>query len=292
MEGVMIRGRNGVAIAVRRPDGSIATFCQPLASLYKGRLRKLPFIRGIIILIESLLLGTTALMQSAQIATETESEKITPSMLWGSIALGIGLAVGLFFILPLLIIRLFDPLIASSFISNLIEGIIRIIFFIVYLLLIRRLKDIQEIFAYHGAEHMAVNSYESGQPLELKYLRNHSTSHTRCGTSFLLTVLILSIFIFAFLGRPDIWVGIFSRVLLIPVIASVSYEFIKLETMFSHSRLISWMLLPGLWLQSLTTRQPSDSQLEVAIAAMKKALEMDGIIQPDAITTVPQEYSA
>ncbi len=291
MEGVMIRGRTGVAIAVRRPDGSIATFCRPLAGLYKGRLRRLPFVRGVIVLIESLILGTDALMQSAQMVTETENEKITPAMLWSSIALGVGLAVGLFFILPLLIIRLFDQLIASSFLSNLLEGIIRIIFFIIYLLLIGRLKDIREIFAYHGAEHMAVNGYEAGQPLDVKHLRNYSTAHTRCGTSFLLTVLILSIFIFALIGRPDIWISILSRVLFIPVIAAVSYEFIKFETGFGRNKLIHWILLPGLWLQSLTTRQPSDSQLEVAIAAMKKALETDGVPQTGAAVTAPQEDS-
>jgi uncharacterized protein YqhQ len=276
MGGVMIRGRNSMAIAVRRMDGGIEISNRPLASLYKGRWRQIPFIRGVIALIESVVLGTGALMYSAQVSTETEDEKITPAMMWFSVALGVVLAVVLFFILPLLVIRFFDAFITSSFVSNLLEGIIRIIFFIIYLVLIGRLQDIREVFAYHGAEHMSVNTYEAGAPLNIESARNYSTAHTRCGTSFLLVVLVLSILVFALVGRPDIWISILSRVLLIPVIAGISYEFIKFEARFSSNIFVHWMLLPGLWLQSLTTRKPSDSQLEVAIEAMKKALETDG----------------
>ena len=277
MGGVMIRGRNSLAIAVRKMDGSIDVSSRPLATLYKGKWREIPFIRGVIALIEAVVLGTGALMYSAQVSTETEQDKITPGMIWGSVALGVALAVALFFVLPLLAARLLDPFISSAFVSNLIEGIIRIIFFIVYLALIGRMKDIHEIFAYHGAEHMSVNAYEAGVPLEAGAVKHYSTAHTRCGTSFLLVVLVLSILVFALLGRPNIWISIMSRILLIPVIAAISYELIKFEAAYSGNRFIYWLLLPGLWLQALTTRQPSDSQLEVAIAAMKKALETDGI---------------
>jgi len=278
MGGVMIRGRNSLAIAVRKMDGSIDISGRPLATLYKGKWREVPFIRGVIALIEAVVLGTGALMYSAQVSTETEQEKITPGMIWASVALGVVLAVVLFFVLPLLAARLLDPFIASAFISNLIEGLIRIVFFIVYLALIGRMKDIREIFAYHGAEHMSVNAYEAGVPLKVGPVRHYSTAHIRCGTSFLLVVLVLSILVFALLGRPNIWISIMSRILLIPVIAAVSYELIKFEAAYSHNRFIHWMLMPGLWLQTLTTHQPSDSQLEVAIAAMKKALESDGVI--------------
>jgi len=277
MGGVMIRGRDSMAIAVRRMDGGIEISNRPLANLYKGRWRQMPFIRGIIALIESVVLGTGALMYSAQVSTETEDEKITPAMMWFSVALGVVLAVVLFFILPLLVIRFFDTFITSSFVSNLLEGVIRIVFFIIYLVLIGRMQDIKEVFAYHGAEHMSVNAYEAGQPLNVESVRNYPTAHTRCGTSFLLVVLVLSILVFALVGRPDIWISILSRILLIPVIAGISYELIKFEARFNQNIFVHWMLQPGLWLQSLTTRKPSNSQLEVAIEAMKKALETDGI---------------
>ena len=285
MGGVMIRGRNSLAIAVRKMDGSIDLSSRPLAALYKGRWREVPFIRGVIALIEAVVLGTGALMYSAQVSTETEQEKITPGMIWGSVALGVALAVALFFILPLLAARLLDPFVSSAFVSNLIEGVIRIVFFIIYLLLIGRMHDIREVFAYHGAEHMSVNAYEAGVPLETGPVRRYSTAHTRCGTSFLLVVLVLSILVFALLGRPDIWISIMSRILLIPVIAGISYELIKFEAAYSHNRFVHWLLLPGLWLQALTTRQPDDSQLEVAIAAMKKALETDGVIPAETPAT-------
>ena len=278
MGGVMIRGRNSIAIAVRKMDGSIDISSRPLANLYKGKWRDVPFIRGVIALIEAVVLGTGALMFSAQVSTETEQEKITPAMIWGSVALGVALAVALFFVLPLLAARLLDPLISSAFVSNLIEGLIRIIFFIVYLALIGRMPDIREIFAYHGAEHMSVNAFEAGAPLETGPVRPYSTAHTRCGTSFLLVVLVISIIVFALLGRPNIWLSIASRILMLPVIAAVSYELIKFEAAYSHNRLVHWLLMPGLWLQTLTTRRPNDQQLEVAIAAMKKALETDGVI--------------
>jgi len=285
MGGVMIRGRNSLAIAVRKMDGSIDISSRPLATLYKGRWREVPFVRGVIALIEAVVLGTGALMYSAQVSTETEQEKITPGMIWGSVALGVALAVALFFILPLLAARLLDPFVSSAFVSNLIEGVIRIVFFIIYLLLIGRMHDIREVFAYHGAEHMSVNAYEAGVPLETGPVRRYSTAHTRCGTSFLLVVLVLSILVFALLGRPDIWISIMSRILLIPVIAGISYELIKFEAAYSHNRFVHWLLLPGLWLQALTTRQPDDSQLEVAIAAMKKALETDGVIPAETPAT-------
>jgi uncharacterized protein YqhQ len=277
MGGVMIRGRNSTSIAVRRMDGGIEVSTRPLASLYKGKWRDVPLVRGVIVLIETIVLGTGALMYSAQVSTETEQEKITPGMIWGSVIMGIVLAVALFFVLPLLAARLLDPFISSAFLSNVIEGVIRIIFFIVYLAVIGRMKDIREIFAYHGAEHMSVNAYEAGEPLEVAGVRRYPTAHTRCGTSFLLVVLVLAIAVFALLGRPPIWISIASRILLLPVIAALSYELIKFEAAYSRNRLVHWLLVPGLWLQSMTTRRPTAGQVEVAIAAMKKALDNDGL---------------
>jgi uncharacterized protein YqhQ len=286
MGGVMIRGRNSTAMAVRKPDGTINISNRPLATLYKGKWRDIPLIRGIIALIESVVLGTSALMYSAQIITEDEDEKITPGMMWGSVILGVVLAVALFFVLPLLIVRFFDMFIPSSLVSNLIEGVVRILFFIIYLALIGRMQDIREIFAYHGAEHMSVNAYEAGAPLEVDSVKNYSTAHIRCGTSFLLVVLVISIVVFALLGRPSIWISIMWRIILIPVIAAISYELIKFEANYSRNRLVHWLLTPGLWLQAMTTRKPTDGQLEVAITAMRKALETDGIILPGNPTPI------
>lgn len=277
MGGVMIRGRSSIAMAVRKPDGTINISSRPLATLYKGKWREVPLVRGIIALIESVVLGTSALMYSAQILTEDEKEKITPGMMWGSVILGVVLAVALFFILPLLIVRFFDSFITSSLLSNLIEGIVRIVFFIIYLALIGRMKDIREIFAYHGAEHMSVNAFEAGASLEVESVRKYSTAHTRCGTSFLLIVLVLAIIVFALLGRPSIWISIIWRIVLIPVIAAIGYELIRFQANYNRNPLVHWMLVPGLWLQSMTTRKPSDSQLEVGITAMRKALENDGV---------------
>ena len=276
----MIRGRNSTAMAVRKPDGTINISSHPLAMLYKGKWRDIPLVRGIMALIESVVLGTSSLMDSAQIITEDEKEKITPGMMWGSVILGVVLAVALFFVLPLLIVRFFDTFIPSSVVSNLIEGVVRILFFIIYLALIGRMQDIREIFAYNGAEHMSVNAYEAGAPLEVDSVKKYSTAHTRCGTSFLLVVLVIAIVVFALIGRPSIWISIIWRIILIPVIAAISYELIKFEANYSRNRFVHWMLTPGLWLQAMTTRKPSDSQLEVAITAMRKALETDGIILP------------
>ena len=211
MGGVMIRGRNSFSIAVRRMDGGIEISSQPLATLYKGKWRNIPLVRGIIMLIETVALGTSALMYSARVSTETEDEKITTGMIWGSIVIGVVLAVALFFIFPLLLVRAFDAFIASSFLSNVIEGAVRILLFIVYLVIIGRMGDIREIFAYHGAEHMSVNAYEAGVPLNIDRVRGYSTAHTRCGTSFLLVVLVIAVIVFALLGRPPIWIGIISR---------------------------------------------------------------------------------
>jgi len=277
IEGVMMRGRENVAIAVRRPDGGLDVTSQPLASIYKGRFRNMLFIRGVIILIETLALGVSALLHSAQVASAEEGEEdISPLLLWGSVAIGIVFAVALFFIVPLLLTRyLIDPHIASALVSNLIEGIIRIGIFIAYLKLVGLLPDIKRVFAYHGAEHKVVNAYESGVPLELESVKSYSTAHARCGTSFLLAVMVIAIIVFALLGRPPMWLSVLSRIVLIPVIAAIGYEFIRFGAAYSQNRVVHGLLAPGLVLQSMTTREPDDSQLEAALSALKKVIEVD-----------------
>jgi len=277
IEGVMMRGRENVAIAVRRPDGELHTTSQPLASIYKGRLRNMPLIRGIIILIETLILGIQALLHSAQIASVEEGEEpMSPALLWGSVAVAITFAVALFFVAPLLLTRyLTDPYIASALVSNLIEGVVRIGIFIAYLKVIGLMPDIKTVFAYHGAEHKVVNAHEAGMPLEVEYVKNYSTSHARCGTSFLLAVLVIAIVVFALLGRPPILLSILSRIVLIPVIAAIGYEFVRFGAAHSGNPLMHALLAPGLVLQSMTTREPDDSQLEAALSALTKVIEAD-----------------
>ncbi|UCH52152.1 MAG: DUF1385 domain-containing protein [Chloroflexota bacterium] len=277
IEGVMMRGRENIAIAVRRPDGDITVTSRPLANLYKGHFRNWPLIRGITVLIETLAIGIQSLLYSAQIAAAEEDENgISTPMLWGSLVIAVAFAIGLFFVLPLLLTRyLIDPHIASALVSNIIEGILRIGIFIAYVKAISLMPDLKRVFAYHGAEHKVVNAHESGTPLELDYVKNYSTSHTRCGTSFLLTVLIIAIFVFALLGRPPLWISILSRIVLIPVIAAIGYEFVRFGAAYSQNRFVRGLLAPGLKLQAMTTREPDDRQLETAISALKKAIEVD-----------------
>lgn len=276
IEGVMMRGRKSLAVVVRRPDGGLSIASKPVPNLYKGRLRELPFIRGIIVLIETLVLGIQTLLHSAQIAASEEEKEMSPAMLWGTAALGIGFGVVLFFLVPLFITRYFiDPYITSALLSNIIEGILRIGIFIAYLKIIALVPDIRRLFAYHGAEHKVVNAYENGVPLELDSVRNYSTAHTRCGTSFLLAVLVIAIIVFALLGRPPLLVSILSRIFLIPVIAALGYEFVRFSAAHHENPLMHALIVPGLWLQSLTTREPNDAQLETAVVALKTVIEAD-----------------
>jgi len=277
MEGVMIRGRQGVAIAVRQPNGELNIVRQPLASIYKGSLREVPLIRGIIALVETLVLGTRSLLHSAQVAAAEEGgEKIPTALLWGTVAVSLALGVALFFMVPLFATRyLIDPYIGSALLSVVLEGLIRIGIFIAYLKLIGLMPDIRRVFAYHGAEHKVVNAYEAGVPLEVEAVKNYSTAHARCGTAFLFIVLIIAIFVFALVGQPALWIRILSRIALIPVIAAISYEIMKFGAGHIGNKVVRVLLTPGLMLQSITTREPDDSQLETAISALNEVIEID-----------------
>ena len=277
IEGVMIRGKEGVAISVRQPNGELTTVRQPLASIYKGRLREMPLVRGVIALVEALVLGTQSLLHSAQVAAAEEGgEKIPTALLWGTVAISLALGVALFFMVPLFATRyIIDPYISSALLSNVFEGLIRIGIFIAYLKLISLIPDIKRVFAYHGAEHKAVNAYEAGVPLEVEAVKDYSTAHARCGTAFLFIVLIVAIFVFALVGRPTLWIRILSRIALIPVIAAVSYEIMKLGAAHINNKVVRVLLAPGLWLQSITTREPDDSQMEAAISALNEVIEID-----------------
>jgi hypothetical protein len=278
IEGVMIRGKEGVAISMRQPNGELNIVRQPLASIYKGRLREMPLIRGIIALVETLVLGTQSLLHSAQVAAAEEvGEKIPTAILWGTVAVSLAVGVVLFFMVPLFATRyLIDPYIDSALLSNIFEGLIRIGIFIAYIKLIGLIPDIKRVFAYHGAEHKVVNAYEAGVPLEVESVKNYSTAHARCGTAFLFIVLIVAIFVFALVGQPTLWIRILSRIVLIPVIAVIGYEIMKFGAGHTKNPIVRILLAPGLMLQAITTREPDDRQLEAAISALNEVIKIDG----------------
>jgi uncharacterized protein YqhQ len=271
----MIRGRDHYSLAVRRPNGEITTQSSKLSTLYTGRLRNIPLIRGIIVLIETLFIGIEVLSRSANIALEEERKEMSRLSMAFMLIISLSIGIGLFFITPLLAIRSLDSFIASDEASNLIEGILRLSMFLAYIFFIGRLPDIKRVFAYHGAEHMTVHAHEQNLPLEVENIRGFSTAHNRCGTAFLLVVMVVSIAVFTLIGRPSLEISIASRIVLMPVIAAISYEIIRFSGAHSGHPLVKLIVYPSLALQSLTTRQPDDEQIEVAIHAMKHAIAVD-----------------
>ena len=283
MEGVMMRGQKSAATAVRRPNGQIVVRNSPLSNIYTGIWRKTPFVRGVIVLIESLVLGLGSLLYSANIALEEEDEKIEGKSVWFILIFSIAFAVGLFFLAPLFLTNLVGNYIESSLIFHLIEGAIRLAIFLLYLWLMAFMKDIRRTFEYHGAEHKTINAYEHGEPLEAEPVSKYSTAHARCGTAFLLAVVLIAILVFALVGKQETWIMILSRILLLPVIAALGYEFTQFGARHMDKAIVRAMMAPGLWLQKLTTREPDNSQLEVAIAALKEVLATDqGLVRDNS----------
>ncbi len=281
IEGVMIRGRRFVTVAVRRPNGLIRSHCEPLSQIYTGRWRRVPLVRGVIVLAETLALGIKALMFSANVALEEpdqreEKQELSSLATGGMLAVSLAIAIGIFFIVPLLITRAMDDVIGSAVLSNVAEGGIRLVIFLAYVYLMGLMPDMRRVFAYHGAEHMTIAANEHARPLTVESVRPFPKEHPRCGTAFLLVVMVVAIATFAFLGRPDLWLRIGSRVLLIPAIAAVSYEVIRFNAAHERHPLARMAIVPGLLLQRLTTRRPDDRQIEVAISAMQEALRADG----------------
>jgi len=279
IEGVMIRGRDYFGLAVRREDGSIELHHEKLSSFYNGRPRRWPLVRGFLTLLETMLLGIKALQLSANMAAmdrDPDAEEGIPAWVMAT-TLGISLlfGIGLFFITPLMIAWALTPVLNSDLLSEIVEGVIRLAFLLGYITLIGRLKDVKRVFAYHGAEHMTVHALEAGLPLTVENVRKFKTPHARCGTAFLLTVVVVSVVVFAMLLGPPLEWRIASRILLLPVIAAVSYEFLRFSGAHQDAWFGKMIAQPGLWLQKLTTRQPDDSQIEVAIHAMETAIAAD-----------------
>lgn len=298
LEGVMIRGQRHMAVAVRRPNGAIAVQSRPLSTLFTGGLRQFPLVRGVIVLVETLALGMRALTYSANVGMEDpeadpEGEIEQEEMGAFSVALMLSIsllfAIGLFFLLPLFASRPLEGMFGGDLFSNIAEGVIRMVIFLIYIWLIGKMGEIKRVFMYHGAEHMTVHAQEHGDPLEIESIRNYSPAHPRCGTAFLLTVMVVAIVVFAFIPRDPLWWLITSRIIFIPVIAAGAYEIIRWSSRYSENALVSLITSPNLALQKLTTRWPDDDQIEVAIAAMKQALESDRTDQPETFQSPTTE---
>ena len=282
IEGVLMRGRDAIAVAFRHPDGHIVWASE---SLDKGphawRFAKTPFVRGLIVLYETLIVGTRWLIRSANIQASAEGIELGR----GSVALMLGLTlvvgIGVFFLLPLFLAALTTSKVESGWVQHLTEGLIRVGLFLGYLAVIARAPDIRRVFEYHGAEHMTIHALEAGDPLTTDAVRKYPTAHPRCGTEFLVVVILLSVLLFGFLGRDNPVVMIGGRILLIPVIAAVGYEILRFGARHRSNPVVKAIMAPGILVQMITTKRPTDDQIEVAIVSMEQALEADGEQVPD-----------
>src|SRR6058998_3554708 len=287
LEGVMMRGPSNWSVAVRKPDGEIAHVNQPIASpMARHRIWRLPVVRGVIALGESLAIGFRALAISANYAAQEEGEEgevkteLTRAQLIFAFAIAIGFAVMLFKVTPALITDWIGIKRTGWFV--IVEGLIRVTLFVLYLTVISLLPDLRRVFQYHAAEHKAINAYEAGEELEPATVQRHSLIHPRCGTAFLLWVMVIAIFVFAFFGRPAWYWLIATRILLLPVIAGLAYELIRFAGKHQRNRILMTVLAPGLWLQRLTTREPTLDQLEVSIRALQEVLSLESGAPADA----------
>ncbi len=269
IEGVMMRGTQSVAMAMRDPQGQIQVYTEPLSGLYKSKILRIPFLRGLISLWDALGLGIRLLTISANTQTG-EDEKIEGPMLWGTLALSLTLGIGLFFLLPAGLGQLTERFLHwTAWWSNLLEGLLRLGLLIGYIWAVGKMPDIARVFGYHGAEHKTINAFEAGAELTPECVANYSLEHPRCGTAFLLTLVLVSIVVFSLLGPlPGVW-RLASRILLLPVLAGIAYEYIRWTAGHLKSPFVRAIVRPNLALQHLTTREPSLEMLEVAIRAFQ-----------------------
>jgi uncharacterized protein YqhQ len=289
LEGVMMRGPSAWSVAVRKADGEIAEVNRPIASvLLKHKWLRIPIVRGVVALGESLTIGFRALAISANYAAQEERKdgddaevqtELTKAQLAFAFAIAIGFALLLFKVSPALITNWLPIESTGAFV--IIEGLVRVTIFIAYLVGIGFLPDLKRVFQYHAAEHKAINAYEAGDELEPEVVASHSLLHVRCGTAFLLYVMVIGIFVFAFFGQPDWHVLIASRILALPLIAGIAYEIIRFAGKHPTHPVLRPLLMPGLWLQRLTTREPSLDQIEVSVRALKEVLRLEGRITPE-----------
>jgi len=277
IEGVLMRGRDAIAVALRHPDGHIVYATERLDSGFHGTAwSKWPLIRGLVVLYETLVVGTRWLVRSANVQAEEDGVELGKGSVILMLALTLVAGVGIFFLLPLLVASVTTANVENGLIQHLVEGLVRVGIFLGYLALIGRAPDIARVFQYHGAEHMTIHALEAGNPLTVEHVRRYPTAHQRCGTEFLVVVILLSIIAFSLVGRQEPLVMVGSRVLLIPVIAAVGYEILRFGARHRANTLVKVLLYPGLLVQMITTKQPTDDMIEVAIVSMEQALEADG----------------
>jgi uncharacterized protein YqhQ len=277
IEGVLMRGRDAIAVAFRHPDGHIVWASE---SLDKGphawRFAKTPFVRGLIVLYETLIVGTRWLIRSANLQASAEGIELGK----GSVAVMLGVTlvagVGIFFLLPLFIASVTTASVENQFVQHLVEGLVKVAIFLGYLWLIGQSPDIRRVFQYHGAEHMTIHALEHGDPLTTDAVRRYPTAHPRCGTEFLVVVILLSVLLFGFLGRDNPVIMVGGRLVLIPVIAAGGYEILRFGARHRANPLVRAIMAPGILVQMITTKRPTDDQIEVAIVSMEQALEADG----------------
>ena len=274
IEGVLMRGRKAMAVAMRNPNGEIEVHTETLGGLYHSPIAKIPFVRGSILLWDALGLGMRALTLSANVQTG-EDEKLEGPMLYLTMAFSMLLGIGLFFLVPYGVSELVKLVGLSNLAANIFEGVFRLVLIGGYMAAIGRVPDIYRVFQYHGAEHKTINAYESGSELTPEKVAQFPLEHPRCGTSFILTLAIVSIFAFSFLHSYNVWIQISGRILLIPVLAGISLEYIRWMANHLDSQIVCKIMKPNMWLQKLTTREPDLPQIEVAIRSFKEMMALE-----------------
>ena len=290
IEGVLMRGRDAIAVALRHPDGRIVFATERLDSGFHGtRWSKLPFIRGLVVLYETLIVGTRWLVRSASVQAEEDGVELGRGAVALMLAITLFAGIGIFFLLPLFLASATAGNIENDLAQHAAEGLIRVVIFLGYLALISRMPDIARVFQYHGAEHMTIHALEAGDPLVPDAIGRHPTAHPRCGTEFLVVVIILSIFAFAIVGKQEPLVMIGSRILLVPVIAAVGYEVLRFGARHRGNPVVKAIMWPGILVQMITTKQPTPDMIEVAIVSMEEALRADGEPLPAGAGTLPRD---
>ena len=289
IEGVLMRGRDAIAVALRHPDGEIVYATERLDSGFHGtRWSKWPLVRGLVVLYETLIVGTRWLVRSANVQASQDGIELGRGSIILMLSLTLLAGIGIFFLFPLFIASVTTASVENGIVQHLVEGLVRVLIFLGYLVLIGRAPDVRRVFQYHGAEHMTIHALEAGDPLTVDEVRKYPTAHQRCGTEFLVVVILLSIIAFSLVGRQTPLVMIASRILLIPVIAAVGYEVLRFGARHRSNPIIKAVLYPGLLVQMITTKQPSDDMIEVAIVSMEQALEADGAEIPSGSGTFEQ----
>jgi uncharacterized protein YqhQ len=290
IEGVLMRGRDAIAVAFRHPDGRILYATERLDSgFHKNRASKLPLLRGLVVLYETLIVGTRWLVRSAGIQAEDDGLELGRGSIVLMLLITLVAGVGIFFLLPLFIASVTTANVTNGLVQHLVEGLVRVGIFLGYLAVIGQSSEIKRVFQYHGAEHMTIHALEAGDPLVPSAIRKYPTAHPRCGTEFLVVVIALSIIAFSLVGRQEPLVMVGSRILLIPVIAAVGYEILRWGARHRRNPIVRAIMWPGILVQMLTTRQPTDDMIEVAIVSMEQALEADGEPLPAGSGTLPRE---